>query len=1103
MSGASENTHLVGGANNTFQNVVDTGHAQTESSYDQFIAPVRKQFPATRNVPVQLENIPCAKVIIQNPIGNDAIYVGGLAEQTPYYDLNYVGDYRGAVLYEGMSDVFQVTNANRLQVVGTPLQSFSYKAYPNVPQKILTDDESPPNPDTFAPEVLFSDPADESTGILITRTEFSITMDEPILPSSVNIDNVTISPAITYDVFPDPVNDSRIKIVLLEPLVYATLYTISVVVGGLKDFSENAVDELAEIQFTTEAAPPPPPPPDVTAPTAQATNPIDSATSVPRDKIVTITMSEAMLPASINTTNVTVSPAIDYDVFLNPVNSSQIIINHSVLFSYNTLYTITLISGGVKDTSNNGIAAPFVFDFTIEVQPSIPDVGAPTVSSIDPVNGATGVVRNKTISITMSEPILEASITTTNIVLAPLIAYSVFRDPTNTSKIILDPSADLPASQLHTITLTANGIKDLSDNGVAAQSFNFTTEAAPPPADVTPPTITARSPAISATNVTVDSDITVDFNEALLVPIPANSFELFAPGPTEVTAVTITEENGNAKLRMNPNSNLSFNTAYTVFVRTTIEDAAGNNLASQSSWSFTTAAAPPAVDTTPPTVIAQTPTSGSLNVARNTTIIVDFSESMDTSTVHGNSVELYRVSNSQKLVGSIAFSSISGQSNRRVTLTPTALLEYGVQYQAFVRTTVKDVAGNALALEVNWLFTVTTALAIVARTPASSASNQSTTTNITVDFNKAINTATVTTSTFELFNVSTGVEVSPVIFSFANGNQQVIMNPTPALDFSTQYQMVVRSTVADTLGNTLGSDDSWFFTTVIQFDISNRDPAVDAINVPISSPIVIDFTKALNTTTITSNTVELFDTTTSGEKTCNRVLSQGNTRVTATPTTSLVYSRRYEMVVRAGSAGVKASDGSLMPAERRWFFTTESDPITIELLYSVSGSGDWEVFGDTGGGSNDRHGRGLKITTTTTGVTNALYHTKITEYRAVIRRDGSDSSRDDQMYLRIRSSSGTLRRTLNMTSPSSVHNISSGSSGTTVTFADPDNDYICVQNDHLHVEYDDGDDDFRFEMNQQSSGSASSHSVESYSDGEDDLFSTSLDAGAVIFGERT
>jgi hypothetical protein len=107
------------------------------------------------------------------------------------------------------------------------------------------------------------------------------------------------------------------------------------------------------------------------------------------------------------------------------------------------------------------------------------------------------------------------------------------------------------------------------------------------------------------------------------------------------------------------------------------------------------------------------------------------------------------------------------------------------------------------------------------------------------------------------------------------------------------------------------------------------------------------------------------------------------------------------------------------------------------------------------------------------------------------------------MYCRILNDDGDTVATLNMTSPSSVHSISSGSSGSTVTFSDPNNDYIIHEGEYIMIEYDDGEDEFHFEMNQQSSGGTSAHANEAYKDGDDNLVDTDKDMGATIYGERT
>ena len=68
-----------------------------------------------------------------------------------------------------------------------------------------------------------------------------------------------------------------------------------------------------------------------------------------------------------------------------------------------------------------------------------------------------------------------------------------------------------------------------------------------------------------------------------------------------------------------------------------VKDVAGNALAANSSWSFTTAAAG---DTTPPTVTARSPAVGATGVAVATTVTATFSEAIDPATVGASTFEL-------------------------------------------------------------------------------------------------------------------------------------------------------------------------------------------------------------------------------------------------------------------------------------------------------------------------------------------------------------------------------------------------------------------------------------------------------------------------------
>lgn len=111
----------------------------------------------------------------------------------------------------------------------------------------------------------------------------------------------------------------------------------------------------------------------------------------------------------------------------------------------------------------------------------------------------------------------------------------------------------------------------------------------PPPADTTPPTVTARTPAPGATGVLVTADVTATLSEALAPgSVDGSSLSL---SPAAGGAVTL--ESGDTLVRLNPTSSLAYSTTYTATLGTGVTDVAGNHLAAPSVWTFTTEAAPP------------------------------------------------------------------------------------------------------------------------------------------------------------------------------------------------------------------------------------------------------------------------------------------------------------------------------------------------------------------------------------------------------------------------------------------------------------------------------------------------------------------------------
>ncbi len=309
--------------------------------------------------------------------------------------------------------------------------------------------------------------------------------------------------------------------------------------------------------------------------------------------------------------------------------------------------------------------------------------------------------------------------------------------------------------------------------------------------------------------------MTATFSEALnAATVSAASFTLRdAAGALVNAAVAYNATTRVATLT--PAAALTAQTLYTASVSTAVRDLSGNALATAQSWSFTTAAA---ADITPPTVRAISPAAGATGVASTANVTATFNEAMDAATISTGSFEL-RDASAALVSAAVSFNA----TTRVATLNPTGnLLLAGAPYTARVHggatdPRVKDLAGNALAADRVWSFSVeTTAPTVSSTSPANGATGVSRTANITVTFNEAVDPATVSGSTFELRDAA-GALVSAVLTLNSTG-RTATLNPTPTLATLTTHTVVVHggstgAVVRDAAGNALAADRSWTFTT--------------------------------------------------------------------------------------------------------------------------------------------------------------------------------------------------------------------------------------------------------------------------------------------------
>ncbi|HSI59540.1 MAG TPA: Ig-like domain-containing protein [Ideonella sp.] len=453
------------------------------------------------------------------------------------------------------------------------------------------------------------------------------------------------------------------------------------------------------------------------------------------------------------------------------------------------------------------------------------DTTPPTVTAFSPASGATAVSRTTTVTATFSEAMNAATIGTGSFELrdaaSQLVAATVSYNAA-TRVATLTPSATLAGSAVYTATVRGGAtdprVKDSAGNALAANaSWSFTTVSS----DTTPPTVTTVSPASGATGVSRTTSVTATFSEPMTAStITTSSFEL-RNAANQLIAATVSYNAATQVATLTPSATLAGSATFTATVRggatdPRVKDAAGNALAANRVWSFTTVAA----DTTAPTVSSISPASNATGVSRTVAVTATFSEAMDAATVSTSTFELRNPAN-QLMAATVSYNA----TTRVATLTPSAALAGSTRYTATVRggasdPRVKDLAGNALATSRVWSFTTvaadTTPPTVSSTSPSSGASLVSRTANITATFNEAMDASTISTATFELRN-SSNVLV-PAVVTYSSSNRRATLNPSNTLSGFSTYTVTVRGggsdpRVKDVAGNAMASNRVWSFTT--------------------------------------------------------------------------------------------------------------------------------------------------------------------------------------------------------------------------------------------------------------------------------------------------
>ena len=312
--------------------------------------------------------------------------------------------------------------------------------------------------DSNAPIITAQNPA-PGTATAATMITPSATFDKPIQAAGASFVLSDGSSSLAATTAYDPASRT-LTLVPSAPLTPGTTYTLTL--SGVKDLFGNVM-ATASWTFSTAAAGSTAAPPTVLSagPAAGAANvPLSSDVIVRFDSDVQASTIQLVLKAG----STTIPAIMAYD----PA-TREVVLRPTVNLAPSTVYTVSL--SGARNLQG-GAMTPVSWTFTTKGV----DDASPTLISVSPESGASGVAPGATVTAEFSKQVLSGSIQFTLVdANGSPVAATLTYDPT-TRRAVLTPLA--PLSSGTTYTATVSGARDQSGNIMATTSWTFTTAAA-------------------------------------------------------------------------------------------------------------------------------------------------------------------------------------------------------------------------------------------------------------------------------------------------------------------------------------------------------------------------------------------------------------------------------------------------------------------------------------------------------------------------------------------------------------------------------------------------------------------------------------------------
>lgn len=740
--------------------------------------------------------------------------------------------------------------------------------------------------DVIAPLMTASTPADEDVDVQ-DNANIVLTFDDNVAKGSatgvITLRNCSDNSIVEEFTFADFVNGvpangqagfsgNQVTINPTSTFTGSTCIFVTVNATAVKDDSDNffaGFDDATTLNFTTE---------DLTAPVISSLTPSDNSTSASRTANMQIAFNENVKKG---TGYITIRSALTDAIFDQiDVTSGDVTITNNVAsinfdpdFLANASYYVAVDAGTFMDMNDNIFTGGWNDKTTWNFR-TIDDI-APTLVAAIPADNSTNVANNANLLITFNEPVKAG---TGNIVIVQGTDLYENIDITNTDRvqfsgnqITINPSNDFASSQPYIVLIASGVIKDIANNNFAgitdSTAWNFTS------ADNTIPMITGVTPANNATEVLVNSNVTLTFSEN----VTANAGNIYirrvSNGSTwrtiDVTAAEVSIA-GNV-VTINPAVDFESSTAYYVDVEANaFKDASANGNAEFSGLTglrFTTQ------DIIAPYVLSLDPTDNTTGVKRNGNITLTFSENVKPGTT--GTIEVKRTSDDMvafsvdmaadtvinetgmPTADGIAAFVTNGGTTVRVALDSANLADNTEYYVTITGDAITDMSGNffqGINSKTLWSFTTGDATdpTVTAYSPADNAAGVAPNSNLTLTFTENVKRGTA--GNVVIYNEDgTAFETIPYsdMTRLTFSGTTLTINPDVDLSSSANYYVHVGNHVVTDMNNNyyagIANATTWNFATsdVIAPVIVSTSPSDNSSNNALNSNLYITFSETI------------------------------------------------------------------------------------------------------------------------------------------------------------------------------------------------------------------------------------------------------------------